>query len=237
MVFPGNLIEGILIKRYKRFLADIELPGGKIITAHTPNTGSMKGCCGPGSRVWVSDSGNPKRKFPLTWELIEVKPHILVGINTGLPNKLVKEAIENGNIKELQGYGNIRQEVSYGEENSRIDLLLTDHKLGSCYVEIKNVTLVERNIAYFPDAISKRGTKHLRELINEVKRGNRATIFYSVQREDVEEVRPANHIDPEYGETLRVAIESGVEAIAYGAKVSTTEIKLEKQLPVVTPGN
>ena len=235
MKLPQPLIQGFLIKRYKRFLADIELEDGRVITAHTPNTGSMKGCCIPGSRVWLRDSGNSARKYPLSWELVEVAPEVLVGINTGLPNKLVRECLESNTISELRGYRNIRSEVPYGRENSRIDLLLEEGPGGSCYVEIKNVTLVEDNIGLFPDAVSSRGTKHLRELGEMARLGHRAVIFYCVQRCDAREVRPADTIDPEYGDALRTAIAGGVEAIAYRASVSPETIKLERSLPVVCP--
>lgn len=240
MKLSGPYIKGTLIKRYKRFLADIELENGTVITAHTPNTGAMTGCSTPGAQVWLRDTGNPDRKYPYSWEIVEVKPDVLVGIHTGLSNKLVQEAIENVVIKELQGYSNIRTEVPYGNENSRIDLLLerTESTMNShkqCYVEVKNVTLLENNIAYFPDAVSLRGTKHLRELIQMVSEGHRAVIFYCVQRNDAHEFRPAETIDPEYTMTLCEAINQGVEAFAYAATVSTTEIKLVKSLPVVIP--
>jgi len=233
MKFNTPLIEGTLVKRYKRFLADVELYDGTTITAHTPNTGSMKGCCTPGSRVWLRDSGNPKRKYPLSWELIETKPGVIVGINTLLPNKLVNEAIKQGVINELQGYSKIRPEVRYGNENSRIDLLLEDGSKPKCFVEIKNVTLVEDAVGLFPDAISERGTKHLRELTTVVKQGNRGIIFYCLQRNDAWEIRPADMIDPVYGKTLREAISQGVEALAYRAHVTTEEIYLCEPLPVV----
>ncbi|MCY4364455.1 MAG: DNA/RNA nuclease SfsA [Gammaproteobacteria bacterium] len=236
MKFAQALIPGNLIKRYKRFLADIELDDGRVITAHTPNTGSMLGCCDPGSRVWLSDSGNPERKYPLSWELVEAAPGILVGINTGLPNKLVEEGIRNGVIRELQGYDGMRREVRYGAENSRIDLLLEDAAKPACYVEVKNVTLAQDGTGYFPDAVSTRGTKHLRELAEVVAAGKRGIILFCVQRKDVSEVRPADTIDRKYGHTLRQVIDAGVEAIAWRADVTPEEIRLDKGLPVrVTP--
>ena len=234
MKFDQTLIEGRLIKRYKRFLADIELANGDIITAHTANTGSMSGCSTPGSRVWLRDSGNPKRKYPLSWELVEVSAGVIVGINTALPNKLVPEAIEQGIIGELQGYSHMQAEVPYGNENSRIDLLLQDEAGNQCYVEIKNVTLVEDGTAFFPDAVSERGSKHLRELIEMHKQGHRSVIFYCVQRKDAEQLRPADKIDPKYGQTLRMAIQSGVEALAYRAVVGNREVLLASRLPVLT---
>ena len=232
MKFGHGLISGTLIRRYKRFLADIELDGGRIVTAHTPNTGSMLGCCEPGSRVWLSDSGNPDRKYPLSWELVETAPGVLVGINTGLPNKLVAEAITDGAIAELQGYAGIRTEVRYGKEKSRIDLLLEGPGRPACYVEVKNVTLAHDGIGYFPDAVSERGSKHLRELAEVTAAGKRGIIFFCVQRNDVNEVRPADAIDRKYGATLRQAIDNGVEAIAWRAAVSPEEIRLDKKLPV-----
>ncbi len=235
MEFESPLIRGTLIKRYKRFLADVTLENGDQITAHTPNTGSMKGCSEPGSTVWLRDTKNPDRKYPLSWEMVEAKLGVLVGINTHLSNSLVAEAIENGTITELQNYDLIRREVKYGEENSRIDLLLEAAKKPDCYVEVKNVTLVEGDIAYFPDAVTKRGSKHLRELQAMVKQGKRAVIFYCIQREDVKEIRPADDIDPEYGQLLREAISSGVEALAYTAKISPQGIELIKHVPVTCP--
>lgn len=230
MKFESPLTEGRLLRRYKRFLADVELPTGEIITAHTANTGAMQGCCDPGSRVWLSKSDNPKRKCPYTWELVETSTGTLVGINTQLSNSLVHEAITAGRIPELQGYATIRSEVRYGQENSRVDLLLEADI--PCYVEVKNVTLAENGIGYFPDAVSARGSKHLRELMGVVAAGQRAVIFFCVQRNDVREVRPADHIDPVYGRTLREALESGVEAVAYGAGVSVERVVLENALPV-----
>lgn len=243
MEFSSPLVEGTLIKRHSRFLADVELSTGQFITAHTSNTGAMLGCKEAGSRVWLSKSDNPKRKYAYTWEIIESKTEsavVPVGINTLLSNKLVREAIENGVIKELQGYAEIKTEVKYGKENSRIDLLLegasTDViNMTPCYVEVKNVTLVENKIAYFPDAVSVRGAKHLRELAGVVAQGARAVIFYCIQRMDAEEFRPADFIDPEYGKYLRMSVESGVEAIAYMAKVSNQSIRLVKRLPIQLP--
>ena len=233
MKFSGKLIEGTLLRRYKRFLADVELSCGEIVTVHTANTGSMTGCSEPGSRVWLSRSDNPKRKYPLSWELVEVKPGVLVGINTLLSNKLVEEAITNELITSLSGYSSIRREVRYGKEKSRIDLLLESTSVSDCYVEVKNVTLVEGETALFPDAVTERGTKHLRELAEMVRQGQRAVIFYCIQRSDVMNFRPANEIDPLYAETLSEAIKSGVEALAYCAEVTSYEVKLVREVPVM----
>ena len=243
MDFPKPLIQGVLIKRHSRFLADVQLATGEFITAHTSNTGAMLGCKEPGSTVWLSLSDNPKRKYAHTWEIIEVNAPqgiISVGINTMLSNKLVKEAIERGNIKELIGYQKIRSEVKYGEENSRIDLLLDNSEpvdsKPSCYVEVKNVTLVEDDVAYFPDAVSVRGSKHLRELIGVVKQGCRAVIFFCIQRNDATKLRPADHIDLEYGKWLREASQKGVEVLAYQAEVSSNSIVISKPVPVDLAG-
>ncbi|BBL72589.1 DNA/RNA nuclease SfsA [Methylogaea oryzae] len=235
MQFESPLVPGVLLRRYQRFLADVRLADGSTVTAHTPNTGSMKGCCEPGSRVWLRDSGSATRKYPFSWELVEAAPDVLVGINTGLANALVREAVENGVVQELQGYRRIRQEVRYGEENSRIDLLLERDDGGLCYVEVKNVTLVEGGIALFPDAVSSRGAKHLRELAAMVRQGHRAVIFYCVQRRDAGAVSPADGIDPLYGRTLREALAQGVEALAYRAEVGTEGIALREVLAVVCP--
>ncbi len=235
MKFLYPYTKGVLIKRYKRFLADIELDDGTVITAHTPNTGAMTGCSIPGSRVWVRDTANPSRKYPYSWEIVEAKPCVLVGIHTNLSNQLVQEAIVNGTIKELQNYQKILTEVPYGDEKSRVDILLKKDdciNAEQCYVEVKNVTLVEDNIAYFPDAVSARGSKHLRELIKMVAQGHRAVIFYCVQRNDARGLRPAQTIDPLYSETLRLAVQAGVKAMAYYAEVSTEEIKLVQSIPV-----
>lgn len=234
-----RLTEGRLLRRYQRFLADVELADGRLVTAHCPNTGSMQGCKDPGSRVWLSPSDNPQRKLAWTWEIVEADG-VLVGLHTGRTNGLVREAIEAGAVPELAGYAGLRPEVPYGSDNgkggkaSRIDLLLEEEQRPPCYVEVKNVTAaVAGGIGYFPDAVTERGTKHLREMMQEVARGNRAVLFFCVQRGDVAEVRPADHIDPEYGRTLRQARAAGVEVLAYGAEVLPAAIRLLRSLPVV----
>ena len=224
------LLPGILVKRYKRFLADIVLEDGSTVTVHCPNSGSMKGCATPGSRVYISRSSNPGRKFPFTWELVETDG-FWAGINTALPNRLVRDAIENGTVAELQGYETLRPEVPYGE-HSRIDLLLESPNQ-RCFVEVKNVTLVEDGLALFPDAVTIRGQKHLNELMRVVREGDRGVIFFTVQRGDGASVSPADAIDPEYGRLLRLAMKSGVEALAYRALVTPQEIVLTERLPVV----
>jgi len=231
MLLPQTLYSGLLIRRYQRFLADMELADGSIVTAHCPNSGSMKGCSLPGSPVLLSLSDKPERKLKYTWELVLAEGR-WVGINTGLPNRLVREGIESGVIRELQGYLSIRPEVRYGGEKSRIDLLLESFS-GLCYVEVKNVTLVEGSLALFPDAVTTRGQKHLRELMEVVRQGHRGVIFFVVQRADGEAVAPADGIDAEYGRLLRLAAAKGVEVLAYRARVSPAEIVLTHRLPVI----
>ncbi|HEX7557551.1 MAG TPA: DNA/RNA nuclease SfsA [Usitatibacter sp.] len=234
MIFDRKLVEGRLIRRYKRFLADVQLEG-EVITAACPNTGSMLGCAEPGSRVWLSESDNASRKYRHTWEIVEVagaKP-VMVGINTGRPNAIVSEAISAGVIPELTGYRTLRREVGYGEERSRIDIVLESPRRKACYVEVKNVTAAaSRGVALFPDCVSERGAKHLRELMRLKAGGLRPVQLYCVQRGDVNEVRPADAIDPEYGRTLREAIAAGVEVLAYRALVTAGEIRIEKRIPV-----
>jgi sugar fermentation stimulation protein A len=235
VIFPDPLLSATLIRRYKRFLADVELPDGQFMTVHCPNTGSMLGCAEPGMPVWLSRATNTKRKYPFTWELVEVDDDVLVGINTGRANYLTKEAITGGFLGSLQGYTRVRGEVRYGRENSRIDYLL-EGKTPPCYLEVKNVTAaVQEGIALFPDAVSQRGTRHLRELMDVLVRGDRAMLCFCVQRADVQEVRPADAIDPVYGATLREAISWGLEVVAIAAQVTPQAIVLDRLLPVVCP--
>lgn len=234
MRYARPLVEGRLLRRYKRFLADVQLPGG-VVTAACPNTGSMMGCLDAGNRVWLSESDSATRKYRHTWELVEVGTTI-VGINTGLPNALVAEAIADGTIAELAGYASLRREVKFGEEGSRVDMLLEDPAREPCYVEVKNVTAAaDKGIALFPDCVSERGSKHLRELIRLRARGLRPVQVYCVQRGDVREVRPADGIDHEYGRMLREAIAEGVEVLAYRAEVTPGEVRIAERIPVVCP--
>ncbi len=237
MRFSSPLIPATLIRRYKRFLADVRLDDGRELTVHTPNTGAMTGCAEPGSRIWLRDTGNPARKYPLAWELSSAPGGALVGVNTHLANRLVREAIEGGVITELRGYSRIRQEVRYGEEGSRIDLLLQERGRADCYVEIKSVTLVRgQGEAAFPDAVSARGSKHLRELAHMVRGGDRAVLLFCVQRADARLVRPAADIDPRYARTLAEARQAGVEILAWRASVSPDAIELDTRLPVEIEG-
>ncbi len=240
MQFDPPLSEARLIRRYKRFMADVALPDGSEITLHCPNTGSMKNCQPEGARVWYSDSGNPKRKYPCTWELVEVPVtrkggigYAVAGINTGRANALVREAIEQSVIPSLNGYDSIRQEVKYGDENSRIDLLLSGEGQPDCYVEVKNVTLaMSDGLGLFPDAVTSRGTKHLRELMRVVESGARAMLVFCVQHSGIQFVAPADDIDPLYGQVLREAIQAGVEVVACGGNLSADRITLDHCLDV-----
>lgn len=224
MKFHAPLIEGILIERYKRFFADVKLNDGQVVTAHCANSGSMLSVKEPGSRVWLSPSPNPKSKLAWRWEMIEVDG-AKVGINTMHPNKIVDEAIAEGLVSELKGYATRRREVKYGHENSRIDILLEEP--GLCYVEVKNVTLKRNGHAQFPDAVTTRGAKHLRELSEMVKEGHRAAMVYLAQREDCKEFSIADDIDPDYAKELVKAIKAGVEVLCYRCKLSQTGIFLD----------
>lgn len=235
MRFAHALNGGVLLRRYKRFLADVSLDDGRAVCAHCPNTGSMLGCAEPGSRVWLSPADGAHRKLAWTWELVEAAG-VLVGIHTGRTNRIVREAIDTGVLREAAGYARIRPEAKYGAEGSRVDFLLESDTQPPCYLEVKNVTAaVADGVALFPDAVSTRGGKHLREMRQMVRAGHRALLVFCVQREDVTEVRPADAIDPDYGRELRRALDAGVEAVAYRATVSPVEIRLAQWLPVVCP--
>lgn len=228
MRLPTPLIEGALLRRYQRFLADIRLRDGTVVTAHCPNSGSMVGCAVPGSRVLLSTIADSRRKCHYTWQLVRVG-RTWVGINTLVANRLVAEAVQLGRLPELAGYQELKREVRFGE-HTRFDFLLRDGP-HLCYVEVKNVTLVQNAVAYFPDAVTTRGRKHLRELATARAEGHRAVVLFVVQRADACMLRPADHIDPEYGDALRRAAAEGVECIAYRARVTRRQIALVKRLP------
>ena len=234
MYFSFPLKAATLQRRYKRFLADVETLDGMALTLHCPNTGSMKNCAEPNSRVWFWDSANEKRKYPCTWELVEVEQRFLACINTQRANGLVVEAINNATITQLQGYGQLQTEVKYGQEKSRIDIFLSQHKyLPDCYVEVKNVTLMAgQGQGLFPDAVTERCRKHLRELVHMVTQGHRAVLVYCVAHTGITKVSPAWDVDPAYAETLVWAIEQGVEVMAYGAEISLTQMSLERVVPI-----
>ncbi|RTZ21307.1 DNA/RNA nuclease SfsA [Vibrio penaeicida] len=227
MEFTSPLQRATLIKRYKRFLADIELDDGSVTTIHCANTGAMTGCADPGNTIWYSVSDNPKRKYPYSWELSQNAQGDMICINTAKPNALVVEAIKQGRIPELIGYDSLRTEVKYGSENSRIDVLLESEDRPKCYIEVKSVTLLEENgQGYFPDAVTTRGQKHLRELMEVSKNGSRAVLFFTVLHTGIEKVSSAHHIDAKYSQLLNQAKESGVEILCYKAKLSEREMQL-----------
>jgi len=238
MRFSSGLAEGRLLKRYKRFLADVELLSGETVTAHCANPGSMLGLNAPGSRVWLSRSANPKRKLPYSWELIEVdlgRGPALVGINTGSPNAAVTAAIEAGLIPALTGYATLRREVRYAE-NSRIDILLEDAKRPPCYVEIKNVHLMRQaGLAEFPDSVTARGAKHLNALSQMVAEGARAVMVYFVQRGDADRFALAHDIDPAYARAFTEARAAGVEALAVSSEVTLEGLALPRAIPLRPP--
>jgi sugar fermentation stimulation protein A len=235
MRFSSGLIEGRLVRRYKRFLADVELGTGEIVTAHCANPGSMLGLNAPGARVWLSRSANPKRKLSYSWELIEVdlgRGPALVGINTGSPNGAVAAAIEAGLIPALTGYAALRREVRYAE-NCRIDILLEDPARAPCYVEIKNVHLMRQaGLAEFPDSVTARGAKHLKALAAMVAAGARAVMVYFVQRGDAQSFTLADDIDPGYAASFANARAAGVEAIAIASEVTLEGLKLPRAIPL-----
>ncbi|MCP4678792.1 MAG: DNA/RNA nuclease SfsA [Deltaproteobacteria bacterium] len=231
MQFETKLRTGILIRRYKRFLADVKLDNGDLVTAHVPNTGSMRSTSAPESPVALSYQPAPHRKLKWTLELIGVEGGFWVGVNTGQSNRIVEEAIAKKRISSLLRYDTIRREVKYGK-SSRIDLLLekTDRR---CYVEVKNVTYKEGRRALFPDAVTTRGKKHLDELADMVSQGHRAVIFFLVNRSDCGSMGPADKIDSEYGATLRRAIEHGVEPLAYRAAPTLAGIEIDRKLRII----
>ena len=236
MRFPTPLIRGTLLKRYKRFLADVlleaPLPDGRReVVAHCANPGSMLTVCTPGSEVWLSPAANPERKLQFSWELIRVG-RSLVGINTMHPNRRVAEAIADGTIAELEGYASLRREVKYGK-NSRIDVLLESPDRPPCFVEVKNVTMMRTACLEFPDAVTARGTKHLQELADEVARGSRAVMLYLAQRGDCRSFAPAADIDPAYTAGLARARAAGVEALAYRCRVSQQAIEVTGPIAII----
>ena len=228
--FEQQLIEGTLLRRYKRFLADVRLTNGEEVTVHCANPGSMMGCSEPGSKVLISEHNDPRRKLKHQLEIIYAG-RTPVGIHTGRPSTVVGEAIERGKIQELAGYATLRRDVRFGRDK-RIDLLLEGNGLRSCYIEVENVTLARESVAYFPDAVNERGPKRMCDLTDIVREGNRAVIMFVAQRSDVQSFKPADHIDAEFGQALRDAIARGVEPVCYRAKVTRRGIELDQRLPV-----
>src|SRR5471032_2204380 len=233
MRFHPPLEEGRLIRRYKRFLADIETVSGELLTIHCPNTGSMLNCQVEGGQVWFSRSNDPKRKLPGTWEISETPQGRLACVNTGRANGLIEEALRAGVITELNGFTELKREVAYGQESSRIDFRL-DYPTGPAYVEVKSVTLGFDGtaVAAFPDAVTQRGARHLRELACLARDGVRAVQLYCVNLTGIEAVRPAREIDPAYAAALAEAIADGVEVLAYGVQLTPEEIRIDRKLEI-----
>lgn len=228
----------LLLIRYKRFLADVVLTNDNTTTIHVANTGAMTGCAEPEDTVWYSTSANPKRKYPYSWELTQTKQNHFICVNTIRANQLAEEAILNGTITELQGFDKLRREVKYGEENSRIDIFLSHNftdeskqeKTHKTYIEVKSVTLLEDQQGYFPDTVTTRGQKHLRELISIVKNGDRAVLLFTVLHTGINNFKVAEHIDKKYAELLEQAIRSGVEVLVYKADICPENISLSKRI-------
>jgi sugar fermentation stimulation protein A len=231
--FGTPLVEGRLVRRYQRFLADVRFADGVTVTAHCPNTGSMLGCQAPESRVWLSRAERPGRRCPYTWEMVEVEGGALVGVNTGRANQLVLEALRNGMVPEFAEYSTITPEVSLPDASVRIDFLLGAADGRSYYLEVKNVSAaVESGRAVFPDAVSERAARHANVLAGLRRQGCGAGVLFCVQRDDVREVAPADHIDPAYGRALRAAAAEGGDVQALGARVTPLEIRIDRRLPV-----
>ena len=224
------IIEGRLEKRYKRFLADVRLEDGELLTAHCANTGSMLGCSDPGSRVLLRDSQNPARKLRHTLHAVEADG-TWISVEPTLSNTLVHELLEARRVPGFEGYESFRPEVRYGEK-SRIDWLLEGEGLPACYLEVKTTTLATSGVAAFPDAVTTRGQKHLQELAQVVREGHRGVIFFAIARDDVETFRPADEIDPDYGRLLRAAIAEGVEALAWTTRVEPGRLELVRPIRI-----
>lgn len=234
MRFAPELEQGRLLIRYKRFLADIETDAGERLTIHCPNTGSMLNCMMPDGRVWFSRSNDPKRKLPGTWEISETPQGRMACINTGRANTLVEEALRDGVITELAGFTALKREVAYGLEKSRVDFRL-EYPDGYLYLEVKSVTLGfdDSPIAAFPDAVTQRGARHLRELAALAREGIRAVLLYCVNLTGIQAVRPAQEIDPAYAAALKEAINAGVQVLAYGVQLTPQEIRIDRRLQVL----
>ncbi|KTF17381.1 MULTISPECIES: DNA/RNA nuclease SfsA [Pseudoalteromonas] len=238
MKYSPALQSATLLKRYKRFLADLQLKDGSEFTAHCANTGKMTGCAEPGFSAFYSTSDNAKRKYPQSLELTKNNLSQLICVNTAIANKVVEEAINNNVITELNGYEQLQSEVKYGSENSRIDFLLTDSSKSDCYVEVKSVTLLSQSDpqsaqGYFPDAQTLRGQKHIRELIEMIEQGHRAVLLFAVLHEGINKVSGAAHIDEKYNALLNHAISKGVEVLVYKASISANEIILNEKIAFI----
>ena len=233
MRFQTELVPARLIRRYKRFLADCQLEDGTEVTAHCANPGSMMGLATPGSRIWLEPNDDPKKKLKYGWRLVEHETGDFTGVDTSLPNRMLKASLMAGDVPELVA-PMVRAEVKYGQ-NSRVDFLLTGAGPDT-YVEVKSVTLSrEPGIAEFPDSVTTRGAKHMADLAEVARSGHRAVIFYLVQRTDAREVTIAGDIDPTYAAAVRSALEAGVEPLAYGCRITPGGVTLGKRLPFTLP--
>ncbi|WP_283130002.1 DNA/RNA nuclease SfsA [Enterovibrio norvegicus] len=232
MNFDPPLKPATLIRRYKRFLADVQLPDGTERTIHCANTGAMTGCATPGDTVWYSTSDNAKRKYPNSWEVTETAHGHVICVNTAQANRLVVEAIRHDVVEELVGYDTLRTEVPYGKEKSRIDILLQSEGREDCYIEVKSVTLLDKDgQGFFPDTVTTRGQKHLRELATLAQQGKRAVLFFAVLHSGIEKVSAAKHIDAVYNQLLIEAASSGVDIICYQAALSSAQISIKNKVP------
>jgi sugar fermentation stimulation protein A len=227
MHFETQLVHGTLIRRYKRFLADIELDNGDQVVAHCTNSGSMKSCLEEGAEVYLTPVNDPKRKTRFTWEMIKINGD-WVGINTSIPNKLAFDAVSSGMIPELSAYTTVKREVQFGD--SRFDIY-AENEQEKCFIEVKNVSMKEGEYALFPDAVTTRGRKHLKTLIQVKAEGMRAVMLYVIQRSDVDIFAPAKAIDPGYAKTLKEAFDAGVEIIPMQVKVTPKSIEFSRKLP------
>ncbi|MBV7406450.1 DNA/RNA nuclease SfsA [Enterobacter sp. ENT03] len=232
MHFSPPLQSATLIQRYKRFLADVVTPAGETLTLHCPNTGAMTGCATPGDTVWYSTSENTKRKYAHTWELTQTQSDAWICVNTLRANMLVKEALMADRLPTLTGYSVLKSEVKYGSEQSRIDFMLQAEDRRNCYIEVKSVTLADKAQGYFPDAVTLRGQKHLRELISVAAAGDRAVLLFAVLHSAIDRFSPARHIDPKYAQLLSEAQRQGVEILIYKAELSAENMSLTLPLSV-----
>lgn len=237
MDFADTLIEGVLIRRYKRFFADVLLPSGETVVAHCANTGAMTSCAEPGFKVWLSPATNPKRKLKYTWELAQDNDQNWIGVNTNNANRLVEEALNNKVIKELSQFDSIKREHKPENATSRFDFLLTqnstENSFRSCLLEVKSVTLCEGETGFFPDAVTTRGAKHCRELAQFVTNETRCVLLFCVQHTGIKQLKIAQHIDPDYNQALQQAKYAGVEILVYGCDMSDKKILVNQSLPIV----
>lgn len=233
MQFSTELTSGTLVKRYKRFLADVALEDGTIITAHCPNTGAMTGCAEPGYKVWIRHSNDPKRKLAYSWELAIDHEQNMIGINTHNANNVVAEALAKRMMPEFARYKQFKREVRFGNENSKVDFVLSSDELADLYLEVKSVTLLQKGLGFFPDAETQRGQKHLRELTSMVAKGHNAAILFCVQHTGINSVTVAERVDPKYAELMRKALKEGVKVYAYKCNITKFDISIDERIPFV----